>query len=156
MSKTNKGDATASFVWQYRGQLCGHMRIAPWGLFQLQKAFRRSSQKKGGGKSPLPFCFAAIDLLQDGRAEGRVRAKWTTALQGLRELVGLAEILQCVRIVDAVVKAALARREPGVNAKRSAVGGAGESDFSLAALITDRPGSFGALKKRGGVYHRDG
>jgi hypothetical protein len=97
MSKTNKGDATASFVWLHRGQLCGHMRIAPWGLFQLQKAFRRSSQKKRGG-SLLFFCFAAIDLLQDGRAEGRVRAKWTTALQGLHELVGLAKILQCVRM----------------------------------------------------------
>jgi hypothetical protein len=62
MSKTNKGDATASFVWQYRGQLCGHMRIAPWGLFQLQKAFRRSSQKKGGGESPLFFCFAITGM----------------------------------------------------------------------------------------------
>jgi hypothetical protein len=78
------------------------------GIISITKSFQAKLSKKGGGKSPLPFCFAAIDLLQDGRAEGRVRAKWTTALQGLRELVGLAKILQCVRIVDAVVKAALA------------------------------------------------
>jgi hypothetical protein len=82
------------------------MRIAPWGLFQLQKAFRRSSQKKE--RHRLSLLFAANRLLQDGRAEGRVRAKWTTALQRLRELVGLAEILCCVRIINAIVEPAFA------------------------------------------------
>ncbi|HZD09125.1 MAG TPA: hypothetical protein VE176_12800, partial [Candidatus Limnocylindrales bacterium] len=116
MSKTNKGDATASFVAIPRPALRPYEN-STLGIISITKSLQAKLSKKKGGESPLSFCFAAIDLPQDGRAEGRVRAKWTTALQGLRELVGLAEILQCVRIVDAVVKAALARREPGVNAK---------------------------------------
>jgi hypothetical protein len=87
MSKTNKGDATASFVWQYRGQLCGHMRIAPWGLFQLQKAFRRSSQKKRGGGDLLSSFVL--------RSQGWVRQR-----QSYGEPAGKCDIVPALRKLE--------------------------------------------------------
>lgn len=41
----------------------------------------------------LPIFFRFLNLLQDSRAEGRVRAKWAATLQGLGELISLAKVL---------------------------------------------------------------
>jgi len=67
-----------------------------------------SSTKKGKGNRLSFFVFVALYLFEDGRAESGVSTEGAAALQSLLELVGLTEILQRVRIINAIVEPALA------------------------------------------------
>lgn len=76
-------------------------------------------------------------LLQNGRAERRVRSEWTAALHGLRKLAGLLEILPRIGIIDTVVKAARRERVPRVDAERTSIGAARCVHFGFAARVAD-------------------
>src|SRR5579871_751721 len=84
-----------------------------------------------------PFCFCGLNLPEDGRAERCVCSEWAATLRSLLELIGLAKILQRVRIINAVMKSCLAQRVPGIDAERSTVGGTCQVDFGFAPLIAD-------------------
>lgn len=68
------------------------------------------TQKNKDEESKLPssFVLRMSNLLKDSGAERGVRAEWAAALQGLRELIGLSEVFQRVRIINTIVEAALA------------------------------------------------
>ena len=81
---------------------------------------------------------ATHPLLQRSGAIGTIRPKRTAALQGLRELVGLFEVLQRIRIIDSIMEPGRAQSVPGINTEWAAIGRAGCQDLGLTPLIADR------------------
>src|SRR5215469_18498821 len=78
------------------------------------------------------FQISSYSMNDRSGTVGSVRAKRTSTLHGLRELVGLVKIPEVIRIIHTVMEAAASQGIPGINAERTTVSKAAAEDFCLA------------------------